>query len=197
MFDALFASQTNSVNSSFWMLLFVLKNPEIKKRIEKEIEEFYDPKDVSSMDKMETLNLAFNETARLAANHLSIREALKDYDVTVKGKKYIIPKGNHVLIFPTQLLDEKEFEKALEFNPDRHKNLSKEQKKTFMPFGGGKHMCPGRFFAMFEVKLFVVSMLRRFDIEFEKGSQFPETETNGAGFLFPNHDIVINLKKKK
>src|SRR5688572_11134318 len=89
---------------------------------------------------METLSLSFWEATRLAANHFSQREALEDTQIKVHNKKYHIKKGMAVLLFPTMLMDDEAFEKALEFNPDRHKNLTKDQKKAIIPFGGGKHM---------------------------------------------------------
>lgn len=191
----LFASQTNSVNSSFWLLLYVLKNKEIKKRIIEEINEFYDPKDIKSIDKMETLNNSFWEACRVAANHLSFREALEDLTVTVYGKDYVIPKGNVIVMWPTTLMDEKMWENPEEFNPDRHKNVSKTAKQAFIPFGGGKHLCPGRYFAMNEAKLFTISMLQRFIIEFSN-DEIPEPVKTGGGFVFPNHDIPIIVTKK-
>jgi hypothetical protein len=60
MMSFLFASQiANSVNSSFWLMGYILNNKSVKERVLKEIEEFYDPGDVRSLDKMETLANAF------------------------------------------------------------------------------------------------------------------------------------------
>lgn len=38
-----------------------------------------------------------------------------------------------------------------------------------MPFGYGKHACPGRFFAANEIKVIVINLLRKYDIETRQG----------------------------
>jgi cytochrome P450 len=195
MMAFLFASQTNSVNSSFWLLCYVLKNKHIKDRIMKEIQEFYDPNDYTTMDKMETLSNAFSEAARLAEGQFSFRDALEDASVVVGGKEYFIAKGSTVFLWPTTLLNDKLFENPHEFNPDRHKSLSKIAKQTLIPFGGGKHLCPGRYFAINEAKLFVISLLTRFECELDQ-VPLPELVRNNGGFFSPLKDIGITLIKR-
>jgi cytochrome P450 len=91
----------------------------------------------------------------MVEGHLSFRDALEEATVTIGGIEYLISKDDTVLMTPTTLMNEKVFESPEEFKPDRHKNLSKLAKQTMMPFGGGKHLCPGRYFAANEAKLFV------------------------------------------
>lgn len=42
------------------------------------------------------------------------------------------------------------------------------QNETFLGFGYGKHACPGRFFALNEMKIFVAYMLLNYDVEYLK-----------------------------
>ncbi|KAK4106331.1 cytochrome P450 [Parathielavia hyrcaniae] len=55
------------------------------------------------------------------------------------------------------------------FNPDRFMNPGpgdeKRQRGSFIPFGEGKHMCPGRQFAVTNIKCIVRSMALLFDVE--------------------------------
>lgn len=37
---------------------------------------------------------------------------------------------------------------------------------TFLAFGFGKHMCPGRFFAVNEMKLMLAVMIKSYDIQY-------------------------------
>ena len=80
------------------------------------------------------------------------------------------------------------FENAAKFMPDRHKNLGKAEQQAFNTFGGGKHLCRGRHFALNEPKLIVISMLQKFDCNL-KSSDFSEPVYVGSGFLFPNRDM--------
>lgn len=40
------------------------------------------------------------------------------------------------------------------------------QNETFLGFGYGKHACPGRFFALNEMKIFTAHMLLNYDVEY-------------------------------
>lgn len=195
MMSFLFASQTNSVNSSFWLMGYILNNKNIKDKVMKEIEEFYDPLDVKSVDKMETLANSFVEISRMVEGHLSFRDALEDANVTIGGEEYLISKRDTIFLFPTTLMNEKVFENPETFKPDRHKYLSKIAKQTMIPFGGGKHLCPGRYFAANEAKLFVISLLTQFDCELDN-VPFPEPSRMSPGFLTPVNDIGVTFTKK-
>ena len=46
-----------------------------------------------------------------------------------------------------------------------HAPLSAAAKRTSMPFGAGPRMCPGRYLALLEMKMAIVTLLGRFEIE--------------------------------
>lgn len=101
---------------------------------------------------------------------------------------------NAVTVSPLQLihLDEELYLNAYEFNPfrfmrsdslhnvfssiiSRHDPSRKPKPKSsvkldesFLGFGFGKHACPGRFFALNEIKLFVAYLVRHYGIEHVK-----------------------------
>lgn len=76
------------------------------------------------------------------------------------------------------------YEDANTFDPYRFYNMRQKDEdagkhqfvtlgKEVMSFGIGRHACPGRFFAANEIKLIVISLLRKFDIEQkEKGPRY-------------------------
>lgn len=110
----------------------------------------------------------------------------------MKNSGVRIPKGT-VLAVPIQPIhyDESIYTNAHSFDPFRFTKLggvgsifesyggldeesrTKDQVKSsttlddaFLGFGFGKHACPGRFFALNELKIFVAHMLLNYEIEY-------------------------------
>ncbi|KAI1822650.1 cytochrome P450 [Xylaria intraflava] len=122
------------------------------------------------------------------------RTVIDPHGITVQqgSSAMKLPQGTiiGVPVAPIQY-DERFYPNATEFRPFRfasdaalHKNLSPPHQaptrssgsvaegkasvmidETFLHFGFGKHACPGRFFALNEVKLFVAHMVLNYDIE--------------------------------
>lgn len=86
-------------------------------------------------------------------------------------------------------MDEDNYEEPLKYDPfrfSRHReapsSADKEKKPTFvttaphhLPFGHGKHACPGRFLVDFELKMIIAYVLTNYDIRFpeEYGNKRP------------------------
>ncbi len=56
----------------------------------------------------------------------------------------------------------------------------KKEKRAYIPFGGGKHLCPGRNFAFAEILGFVAVMLMGFDIKAKDGDLIEVPEIRRA-----------------
>ncbi|KAF5382328.1 hypothetical protein D9757_008447 [Collybiopsis confluens] len=68
---------------------------------------------------------------------------------------------------------------------------------TFALFGnGGKHMCPGRFFAVNELKALVGHVLLNYDIKFENDGGVPPTHWDGASST-PNRTAAVMFRKRR
>lgn len=72
-----------------------------------------------------------------------------------------------------QHLDEANFKEPLVFKPERFLKGSPEYERpppyAYMPFGGGARACIGEKFALEEMKLALVTILRRFRFELSPG----------------------------
>lgn len=95
--------------------------------------------------------------------------------------KSILPKGVR-LTFPMQAIhqDEDFYPNALNFDafrfsrPYETKRADLNRKfesgdtitDTFLAFGNGRHACPGRFFAMHEMKLMLAHVVLNYEVEF-------------------------------
>lgn len=71
----------------------------------------------------------------------------------------------------------------------------KKLKYFLMPFGSGSSICPGRFFAMNEIKLFVILALVYFDMDIMEDKQLGQNKDRiGLGILLPDSDIIFRYK---
>lgn len=110
--------------------------------------------------------------------------------MTLKGIN--LPDGTYVpprtfMEAPIEAIhrDPNVYENADTFDPYRFYNMRQRDEDSgkhqfvtlgtgVMSFGIGRHACPGRFFAANEIKLIVVSILRKYDLEQkEKGPRYP------------------------
>lgn len=72
-------------------------------------------------------------------------------------------------------------------------------KYYYMPFGSGATICPGRLFAVQEIKQFLILMLSYFDLELvESHVKCPPLDQSraGLGILPPSNDIEFRYKLK-
>jgi len=60
-----------------------------------------------------------------------------------------------------------------------------ELRHPLIPFGASSSMCPGRFLAMYEVRMFVLAMLWHFEIEVEPATPPPSTDKGRVGTDVP------------
>ncbi|KAH9294485.1 hypothetical protein KI387_040311, partial [Taxus chinensis] len=84
-------------------------------------------------------------------------------DVSIKG--YHIPKASTIIPFVCGVhMDEKNYVRALEFNPWRWEGGRNEvsNNPAFTPFGGGGRMCPGALLARLEISLFLHHFVTKF-----------------------------------
>jgi cytochrome P450 len=65
---------------------------------------------------------------------------------------------------------------------------------AFLGFGYGKHACPGRFFALNEVKIFVAHMLMNYEVEYMKDRPRP---TDTVWLKLPLHGGKIRVRPRK
>ena len=170
VFTFLLAGEDTTANSIAWMLYFMTQYPEVQRQMQAEADAVL--KDAATVMEFEQIRAlpyieaVAHETMRFkpVATFLALK-ALKD--VTIKRLR--IPVGTPVflLLRPNGLKDS-EFAEAAEFKPDRWLNYSRQenphQRKSFLPFGGGPRLCPGRSLALHEIKMAVSMICRHFDV---------------------------------
>ncbi|CAG8751833.1 5906_t:CDS:1, partial [Cetraspora pellucida] len=92
-------------------------------------------------------------------------------------------------------LNSKYFKDPENFNPDRFLT-DKESftKYTYLPFGNGVRMCPGRAWAMVQMKTFLVNLVCTFDINSNYENDIPKYHFHTVNRPI---DIKINVKTRK
>ncbi|XP_061111439.1 5-beta-cholestane-3-alpha,7-alpha-diol 12-alpha-hydroxylase-like [Conger conger] len=224
MFLLLWASQGNTGPSAFWLLLYLMKHPEAMKAIREEVEGLL--KETGQEVKRggvlieltrdmllrtPILDSAVDETLRLTTAPVLTRAVLQDMSLKMaNGIEYTIRQGDRVALFPyTAVQTNPEVHPdPLTFKYDRFLTPEGTKKTDFykngkrlryynMPWGGGVTMCPGRFFAINELKQFVFLMLTYFDFELKNpDEEIPAIDTKrwGFGAMQPVKDIQFRYR---
>ncbi|KAL8651011.1 MAG: hypothetical protein Q9210_003494 [Variospora velana] len=194
---------TNTRKAAFWMLAYILQNPELYRTLVEEIQSAF-PKDQKTPDaqyllkECTILNAAWDETVRMSAFSASVRHVLKD---TVIGGK-LLRKGSRLMIPYRQMhFDESIFGADVEvFNSDRFlKDKTLKRGSSWRPFGGGTTQCPGRFAAKQVVLSFVAMLLKRFDVQIDGPQPFPEGQLGKPvlGIMASKGELRVRISPRK
>lgn len=224
MFVLLWASQGNTGPSSFWLLLYLMKHPEAMAAVKEEIDMVVKEsgQEIQSggpllnltyemLQKTPILDSALEETLRLTAAPLLTRAVLHDWNIKMaNGQTYLIRQGDRLSMFPYSALqmDPEIHPEPHSFKYNRFLNPDGSKKTDFykagnkvkfytMPWGAGVSICPGRFFALNELKQFVFLMLVYFDVELKNPDEkIPAIDTRrwGFGTMHPTHDIEFRYR---
>lgn len=118
---------------------------------------------------------SYREAVRLASQILTLRRVLADTIVSdgKGGPSYLLKAGSNVMM-PAKVVHRNTDtwgKDADQFNPRRFlpdpsgdKDLDRLRKISFVPFGGGKHYCPGRHFAFAENLAFMAALVLGFEV---------------------------------
>jgi cytochrome P450 len=224
---------TNAVPTLFWNIVYVLSSPGIASSIREEVTAIMtrstDPATgetsmVIGAGKFAThcplLCAAYQESTRLSNRQMSIRVAEEDTTVASADKTYLVKKDT-VIFLPSSLYSEDPTiwgRNAHLFEPARWlkdsagaagaggkeaKEAERLQKKAFFPFGGGRHLCPGRHLAFAEILGMVALLVVGFDVvraEGEEPLRVPERASRFFGEAVPKpvgkYDVLVRRNKE-
>ncbi|XP_008847698.1 7-alpha-hydroxycholest-4-en-3-one 12-alpha-hydroxylase [Nannospalax galili] len=220
-FMILWASQGNTGPTCFWALLFLLKHPEAIKAVREEAtqvlgEARLDVKlsftfKFSALKCTPVLDSVLEETLRLGASPTLLRVVQKDYVLKMaSGQEYQIRRGDNVALFPylSVHMDPDIHPEPTTFKYDRFLNPDGTRKVDFyksgkkihhysMPWGSGVSICPGRFFAISEMKIFILLMVMYFDMELvDPDMPMPPIDPRrwGFGITQPSHEVCFRYR---
>ena len=144
-------------------------NPHVQEKLQAEIDQFFPSPDITAsydtVTELQYLQQVVSESLRIypITAHVG-RWAARE--TTIEGKT--IPRNCAVSAAVWVLHHDKAFwPEPWTFDPERFapENRDKIVEMTYMPFGAGPRNCIGRRFAMMEIKMALVEMFRRFNIQ--------------------------------
>ncbi|KAF6089062.1 prostaglandin I2 synthase [Phyllostomus discolor] len=217
----LWATQGNMGPAAFWLLLFLLKNPEALAAVRGELEQVLPRAEppVSQtatlppkvLDNMPVLDSVLSESLRLTAAPFITREVVVDLALPMAdGREFALRRGDRLLLFPflSPQKDPEVYTDPEVFRYNRFLNPDGSEKRDFykdgkrlkncsLPWGAGHNQCLGRGYATSSIKQFVVLVLMHFDLELVSPDvEIPEFDLSryGFGLMQPEHDVPIRYR---
>ncbi|GAA0894167.1 hypothetical protein GCM10009122_38470 [Fulvivirga kasyanovii] len=177
-----------------WGFHMLAHHPEVQQKL-------YD--EVKGIEKLEDIDLInFSNTEYL---QLTVKEVLRRHppiwNIVRMAREedeldgYRIAKGKQVMLNIYLIHNNNEYWDAPEsFNPERFKALSLKDKLQYMPFGAGPRFCIGNNFAIFEMMILMLQLVKAFEL-------IPLTDKN-VGFnplltLRPEQPLNVQLKARQ
>ena len=150
---------------------------------------------VKAINNMPLLELALRESQRLSVGALTPVRMVKKEGVRCSDGT-MLPKGTIMALSPWLVhFDPNIHLSPYEFRLDRFANADGSggypPTRKFLNFGGGKHQCPGRFFATLEIKIIVSAIFAEFDLS--ATCVAPYDYSNG---MCKRKAVPVTLKKK-
>ncbi|KAL1196989.1 Desmethylyatein synthase [Cardamine amara subsp. amara] len=169
-----------------WLLSELIKNPEILKKAQEEVQRVVGTKSkISSneIEQMHYLRCIIKETLRLHPPGIVPRQTSSKW---IKLGGYDIPPNTKVLVnlFAVQR-DPKDWENPDEFIPERfmEKNIDFMGNQGYAPFGFGRRNCPGMAYGIALLEEIFANLLYRFDWKMPDDSR-PEKLSMDEVFQF-------------
>ncbi|RIB07466.1 cytochrome P450 [Gigaspora rosea] len=156
---------------------------------------------IEDVNKMVKLDCFLKESLRHSSPIAGLVHVLIDDSYTFSNGT-TIPKGRDVSVFikDTAFNDKFFGETSSDFQPKRHITLypngtivhspATKVDKSFITFGGGKHACPGRFFAVNEIKMGLHKLILKYNIRTESGKVVPPIKMSSVKIL-PNSGLIF------
>lgn len=187
------AGHETSANALAWTWYLLTQNPETIQKLRAEFDDVLGDRKPTFEDlrKLRYTTQVIKESMRMyPPAWITDRVAVEDDEIN--GLK--IPKGCIITVYIYgSHYNPKYWDKPKEFRPER---FSKEKVKArpnfaYFPFGGGPRLCIGNSFAMMEMQLTLVEMLRRFDFTLSPNQTIVEQP---LVTLRPKNGIKLDIK---
>ncbi|MBJ6762579.1 cytochrome P450 [Myxococcaceae bacterium JPH2] len=172
-----------------WALYWVHRQPEVRERLLAELDALSVDATPDAIAALPYLDAVCSETLRLYPIIPEVTRLLRK-PLVLGG--YTVPEGMGVgAITALAHMREDTFPSAEAFNPERF--LARTYSPfEFMPFGGGARRCIGVAFAMYEMKLVLAAILRRYALRLETDA--PVRPVRRSVPVGPRGGVVMRLE---
>ncbi|ARG64100.1 hypothetical protein B1T45_25920 [Mycobacterium kansasii] len=152
-----------------WTLALLSRCPAARRRLEAEVDDVLAgrPACADDVDRLVFTEAVINEAMRLSPPAWSIeRDAVEADDIA----GIPVAAGTTVVVPPYLLHRHPQFWPNPEgFDPDRFLTETDRPRYSFVPFGGGRRICVGAGFAMFEAKLVLATIAQAHPLDLLSG----------------------------
>lgn len=220
----IFVATTNSVPTAYWLLTNIWLRPNIVDRIRAEVAQLAQISNradgkgrdltlrISQLEgRCPLLASSYREAVPLGNQVLGTRRVMKDTVLTdADGTSYLLRAGVNVMWSAKQMHraadvwgDCSDTFIADRFLAGKAGGIDMERKRrvSYLPFGGGKHLCPGRNFAFAEILGFMSALVLGFEVVGLNPSNVRmETGAIGDGVVKPPADgqgVAITIRRRK
>lgn len=171
--DMTIAGMENTGKSVALALCYLHFNPEMKKKLMEEINEYW-PKgnriSIEVINACKYLHAFIKEVLRFGTNFGTSLDATQTHklgNITIRKDQFV------GVSFAFMHANPKFYQNPLEFDPERYIRKSKseghnEEPFAWLPFGSGPRNCLGQNLALLNIKIMLLYFLRRFDFELPK-----------------------------
>ncbi|KAI3614209.1 cytochrome p450 [Moniliophthora roreri] len=205
-FAAIHTSSMTFTDALYYLAAHPQYVPELRKEIENVVKK--DGWSKASFQQMRKLDSFLKEVGRIAGlgGLTSARKVMKDFTFS---DGTTVPAGTTVSLPSAGVhLDSKNYENPYVFNPWRFSDIRssssdesiKHQMSSpnieYLLFGSGRHACPGRFFAVNELKLLLSHVLMNYDVKFDGEGGVPNATWFGASRV-PDRKAEVMFRKRQ
>lgn len=190
----MYVSSENTALGLNATLIDLIQNPIYLEKIRAEIFNNKFDKKTMIQSQSNLLHACVLESARLNSHVFAItRNTFKN---SVLGEYYLGDTDRVALCEPLLMSCEtaaETFEDPTKYNPDRYlkdRNLIKPD--NIITWGSGIHLCPGKLFAIYEIKTAVISILSKYDVY---AKSIPPLNYFSPSAYADRTDIKINVKE--
>ncbi|XP_054816354.1 cytochrome P450 71D10-like [Prosopis cineraria] len=174
LLDMFMAGSETSSTTLEWAIAELIKNPKIMKKAQAEVRKIYKEKEFvgeSEIHQLKYLNSIVKETLRLHPPGVLILPRENIERCVING--YEIPEKTRIIINAWAIgRDPKFWDDADTFKPERFLDNPIDFRGTnfdYIPFGGGRRICPGISFAIPNIELPLANLLYHFDWKLPNG----------------------------
>lgn len=193
----LIAVHINTASSGAWTIAQTLRNEDFLADAQKECQT-YQFKQWNDDQAMPTMTMIFHEALRYYFNSMAMREVRKDFrvgDIVVPGDGGLI-----LLSVMSSHRDPKFYPSPDTFVHDRFRDSKflahATDSKKLMLWGGGPHMCPGRFMATSILRAIWSELFKSYNVSL-LNDLLPEQTWGSVGTSSPQSPIRIRISERR